>query len=212
VKKSSIVALVVVSVLLFVSTSMYGCANSLRSEGVRHESGLSAQYQSGQNYLSAYVSGFYEQIGVANLKSDNMDKILLDAVKGRYDGKTNAAPDQKAMFSAMVEAYPNLSSLDVYDKIMNYVASNREGFRNIQEKLLDMLRSYDNWRQDGVVQTRFVEYVLGFPTTRLEARITGEPTLTGPTALAKMREIVLTGAAVDAFKTGKMAPLSVGGK
>ena len=79
------IVLVVLAAIIGSGLVFYGYINGLRSESVKREAQLSAQYQSNQNYLSTYISGFYEQIGVANLKSEKMDQILSDAVKGRYE-------------------------------------------------------------------------------------------------------------------------------
>lgn len=46
---------------------------------------LNAQYLSNQNYLSTYIAGFYEQSNVLSAQSDQLDRILTDAVKGRYE-------------------------------------------------------------------------------------------------------------------------------
>lgn len=209
-KGSAQIALIVVGcifvAMISVALVMYGYVNSLRSESVGHETGLNAQYLASQNYLSSYFSGFYEKVGVANLKSAKLDKILLDAVKGRYDKEGFSS--KTALFSAIAEAYPDLSGLDAYDKIIDYISSQREGYRANQDKLLDMLRSYDNWRQDGYLQSLIVESLLGIPSQRLEARI-GEVVLRGREARDKMYLIVLTEQTRDAYKSGTMAPLSV---
>jgi hypothetical protein len=192
---------------LFLSViSFYGYTNKLRTQNIGFETTLSAQYLSNQNYLSEYVSGFYETLGVANLKSDKMDKILTDAVKGRY-GEKGFSSDG-AFFSAIKEAYPDISGLNVYDKIIEYVKSRRAGYRDIQDKLLDMLATYDRWRKEGWVQSYIVANVIGAPTEDLKARIGTEITI-GKAALDKMYQIVLTEQAVNAYSTGKMAPLQV---
>lgn len=197
------VALGIVCVLVF---SMYSYLNKLRNTNIQLSQQLSAQYLSNQNYLSEFISGFYEQIGVANLKSDKMDKILTDAVKGRYgeDGfKSNGA-----FFSAIREAYPDISALNVYDKIIDYVQSRRAGYRDIQDKLLDQLRAYDTWRKTGYIQSFLVKSIIGAPNEDLKA-VVGDKIFKGQDALDKMYQIVLTDKAVNAYTTGRMAPLFV---
>lgn len=203
---SVIITAGILAVLVAGGIGVYGYLNGLRSVSVGYETSLNAQYLDNQNYLSAYVSGFYEMLGIANLKSEKMDKILLDAVKGRYGEKGFSS--QGAFFAAVVEAYPDIKGLDVYDKIMDYVSAKREGYRAIQSKLLDMLRSYDKWREDGLVQSRIIESVLGIPSDRLEARI-GESVKRGKDAREQMYVIVLADQAADAYKSGRMAPLQV---
>ena len=82
------------------------------------------------------------------------------------------------------------------------------GYRSVQTKLLDMINSYDTWRQDGFVQSMIISNFLKVPSKRLVAKI-GETEYTGEEALKKMKQIVLAGQAVDAYKTGVMEPLKV---
>jgi len=207
--KKGVVALIgcggLIVLLLIVAGGFYGWFNGLQKDAVTQENALNAQYLDNQNYLSSYISGFYEMVGVANVKSDKMDQILTDAVKGRY-GK-NGFSAQGAFFSAVKEAYPDLAGLNVFDKITDYVAAKREGYKSMQSKLLDMLRSYDTWRQSGIIRSLLLKNVLQIPsTTRLIARI-GTQQWKGQAALDKMYEIVLVSEAKKAYETGEMKPL-----
>ena len=206
-KNARVIALLVLIVAgVFVIWGGYEYVNTLRNESIGWETKLSAQYLSNQNYLSAYISGFYEQLGVANLKSEKMDEILIDAVKGRYDDEGFSS--KGAFFSVIVEAYPNIAGLNIYDKIADYVAGGREGYRGIQDKLMDMLRAYDKWRQEGYIRGWIISTIIGVPTERLVAKI-GDTTMTSSDARNKMYQIVLTPKAVEVYKNGRMEPLSV---
>lgn len=194
-----------VVVVLFI---IYGYANGIRNEGITRERQLGAQYLDNQNWLSAYISGFYEQAGVLRAQSDVLDQILLDAVKGRYDDGGFAVGSP--MFAAIVEAYPEAGVAELmanWGKLQDYISAGREGYRNQQSKLLDMLRGYDTWRETGFVKST-VARVLGFPSNSLEARV-GEMVLTGEFARQKMYQIVLTSEAIKAYETGTMEPLKV---
>lgn len=216
--KKGLIALIgcggLLALVLIVGLSFYGYFNGLQKEAVEQENRLNAQYLDNQNYLSAYIGGFYEMVGVANLKSDKMDQILMDAVKGRYitkDANGNEAGGfsaNGAFFSAVKEAYPNIEGLNIYDKITDYISGKREGYRAIQSKLLDMLRAYDTWRQTGIVRSLLLKNVLKIPSEyRLVARV-GDQTWRGQSALDKMYQIVLTDSTKQAYKTGTMAPLN----
>lgn len=191
---------------LLVSGGVYGFINGTRNQGITYETALTAQYLANQNNLSAYISGFYEQLGVANKKSEQLDKILLDAVKGRYENN-GGPPDNGKLFSAIVEAYPDLSGLNAYDKIIDYIKGGRESYKTTQDKLLDMLRAYDAWRDTGLIKMLVVR-MFDFPTNRLMAKV-GEVETFGNDARKQMYAIVLTGDALDAYNKGTMDPLKV---
>jgi hypothetical protein len=188
--------------------SIYNYVNNIWNTGLAQERQLTSQYLDNQNYLSAYISGFYEQVSVAQAQSDVLDQILLDAVKGRYDDGGFAV--ESPMFAAIVEAYPEAGVAELmanWGKIQGYVSAGREGYRATQSKLLDQLRAYDTWRQRGLIRRSIVR-MLGFPSENLEARI-GEMILTGEMARMKMYQIVLTSEALKAYETGIMDPLRV---
>ena len=191
--------------LIFIAYSYF---NGINNTGITHERGLSAQYLDNQNYLSEYISGFYEQIGVAQAQNEALDTILTNAVKGRYD--EGGFQVGSSIFTAIVEAYPEAGVdrlLENWGKIQDYIAAKREGFRNIQSKLIDQMRSYDVWRDTGFIKSAVVR-TLGFPSNRLEARI-DETVLTGEAARQKMLQIVLTPDAKKAYENGEMDPLKV---
>lgn len=203
-----IITIIVLVGIVTLGVSLYGYINTLRNERVDWETQLPNQYAANQAYLSAYVGGFYEQVGVAKLKSDKMDKILLDAVKGRYEGTGGFKSSNEALFSAIKEAYPDLSGLNIFDKMMDYISSKREGYRADQQKLLDMLRAYDKWRASGIVQSWIIKHILDCPSENMIARI-GERKYTGQAALDQMYLLVLVEGTTEAYTTGKMKPLEV---
>lgn len=118
-----------------------------------------------------------------------MDKIISDAVKGRYEGKDGQPVEHGqggAFFSAMIEAYPDLrGQLDVYDKIISFVAAGREAYKF---KQLDMIRAYESYRQTGWVRSFFIERI-GYPSLRAQI---GTQVVRGADALSQMELIVTT--------------------
>lgn len=204
-----IIAGSVITLVCVILGSLYAYVNSVRNEGLDWETRLSAQYLDNQNYLSSYISGFYEQVGVAQAQGDVLNRILTDAVKGRYDGEGGFAVNSP-LFAAIVEAYPEASLAELmanWGKIQDYITAGREGYRNQQSKLLDMLRGYDLWATQGYVRSYLV-LVMGFPSEMLRAQV-GEMVFTGESALQKMYQIVLTSQALDAYQSGTMDPLTV---
>lgn len=202
--------LIAVGVVLVLVITLYGKFNGIRHEGVDRETALSAQYQDNQNELSSFISTFYEQLGIADRKSEQLDRILEDAVKGRYDdtGLQAATPNESNdLISAIVEAYPDLSGLDTYDTILDTISSGREAYKQKQTKLLDMLRSYDKWREQDIIGSVLID-LSGYPSDNLRAQI-GTQVTRGQDALDQMYVIVLTSQAADAYETGELDPLEV---
>lgn len=202
-----IVFLSIIVVFIMLVLSGYSYINNTRNDVVSMESDLMVQYPANMAYLSSYVGGFYEMLGVTNLKSEKMDKILIDSVKGRYEGNGGFSPNG-AFFSAIKEAYPDLSGLNSYDKIIDYSSAKREGYRADQVKLLSMLRNYDNYINSNIVRSLIVKNIFNAPTRRLKVRV-GDKEYIGQDAIDKMLQIVLVEGVTESYETGKMKPLSV---
>lgn len=205
----TVTALAVAGALVVIGAlALFSLFNRVHKQGVAYETGLNAQYQANQNELSTFISNFYEQVGLAEAKSEKMDAILAGAVRGRYDGTgVEFGGTDGALFSAMVEAYPDLTGLDIYDQVAATISAGREAYKNDQDKLLDMLRTYDTWRESGLLHRQVVK-VVGFPSESLRAQV-GDEAVTGQAALERMRIIVTTSQARDAYESGNLDPLTV---
>lgn len=204
-KTSTIIALSAAGIFFFGAVGSYSYVNGVRNTLIAQETNLTALYRDNQNVLSSYVSGFYEQVGIADRKSAQLNQIISDAVKGRYDGKTSAQPGKGQLFSAIQEAYPNID-LSTYDKIQDYIQKSRNEFKGAQTRLLSTVAQYENSRKQGFIKST-VANVLGFPSDTLQARVDGK-VFYGRTALEQIQEIVLDGTTNAAFGSGKMAPLT----
>lgn len=195
----------ILALILVLGIGLYNKANSIQKTAVKMEKPLNAQYQDNQAELSKFQSGFYEQMGIADAKSAKMDEILANAVSGRYEAGPQGQGGQ--MFSAMVEAYPDLAGLNIYDKILDYVAAGRQSYKEQQTKLLDMISAYEQWSESGIIHSRLAD-MMGVPTQGLEARINTK-VLKGQAALDQMKLIVTTSTAQQAYTTGTMEPMTV---
>lgn len=198
----------ILGAVVILSMVLYGTFNNIDKEAERREAALTAQYLDNQNELSKFISGFHEQFGIAEAKAEKLDVILEDAMKGRYSEGSTAQPVGGQFISAVVEAYPDLSGLDSYDRVMDYVAGGRESYKQQQTKLLDMIREYDTWRRSGLIHQRLVS-MAGHPGDGLRAQI-GAFVVTGDEALDQMRLIVTTSGTQQAYTTGTMEPLTMG--
>lgn len=182
--------------------------NGLRNQAVSKEAALIAQYQDNQNELSTYILQFKESMGVAAKGSERLEAILVEAIKGRYDGNMSPGTDG-SMFSAIAEAYPDLTATtESYAKVQDLVVSGRNAYKNKQTKLLDMIRDYETWRETDLINSFIIRNWVGAPTDRLKVTVDGEDFI-GEAALAKISQIVLTRDAIDAYSTGEMDALIV---
>lgn len=193
--------------LLFLGL-IYGKFNGLHNSGVGQEQSLSTQYQDNQNELSNTTLKIKETLGVASAKSDALDKVLTNAVVGRYHAESSAtgAVDGNAkMFSAVVEAYPDLKGLDTYDKVIDTINAGRDAYKNKQSKLLDMVRRYKTWQHTGLIDEKLIS-LAGFPSNDLTARV-GTRVTHGQEALDQIETIILDADTQQAYTTGTQAPL-----
>lgn len=203
------VLLVLGAVVLIIGGATYSKFNGIRHKGVDIETQLTAQYKDNQNELSTFISKFHEQVGIADRQVAQLDRVLSDAVKGRYDKDLTAAVPGVApsgnLISALVEAYPQID-LSSYNRVLDTISSGREAYKNKQSALLDKLRAYDKWRNEDIIGSALIS-IGGFPSHNLRASV-GDQVFYGQAALDKMYNIVLTQDAVDAYQSGTLDPLS----
>ena len=204
-KQKTVQIVAVIAVILLLVIGFVSSLNGVRNEGISREASLVAQYQDNQNELSNYIISFKETMGVADAGSDKIDKIITDAIKGRYDGAMEPG-DKGSLFSAIAEAYPDLTATtESYAKIQDFVISGREAYKNKQSVLLDKIRTYKVWRDSGYVHSTLVK-IAGFPSDRMEVHA-GDTVFTGNAALKEMETLVLISDATDAYKTHTVDPL-----
>ncbi len=190
---------------------LFPTLNSVQKDGNDRETRLNASYLSAQNELGTLISSVKEQMGVANVKSEQLNLILSDAIKGRYEQGSSAvgATGGGQLISALVEAYPDLKGLESYDRVIDAISAGREAYKNKQNVLLDQLREYDRWRRSGIVHKQLVK-VMGFPSDGLEARI-GTQVVTGEAARNQMYVIVLPSDAKQAYESGTFEGIDIEG-
>lgn len=177
----------IVLVLIITALSYFVSAFNTR---VDKEQGLNGQYKDNQNELSACLTKITDSANLTNAQVEAMTEALVEAIKGRYDGRT-ASPG--SMFSAIIEDYPNLQPFDdAFERAFVVIIGCREDYKNVQSKLIDMIRDYDAWR------LKFPRRLLiGNPSDELRA-----DDLRGEMALEQMRRLVLVKEALDAYEDG----------
>jgi hypothetical protein len=199
---------VIIAVIIGLASYAIGTYTSTRNEGRRQELALTAQYKATQVNYGQFRTSFYDQIGVAREKRDAMDKILVDAISGRYDKAGSPQIDQGKLFSAIQEAYPDLKGLDIYDKILTFVQQGRAQFAQDQNHLQKMVQDYNEWRTTGsFLHPMFAGWL--FPSNSLEVRI-GDKVYRGQEALDKMSTVIVGSDTGAIFDSGVDKPLDRG--
>lgn len=182
--------------------------NGKQKDMVKKETDLSQAYLDAQNVLSSYISEVRESLGVADRSTDALDKVLSDAVRGRYTEGSTAQPGGGELFSAIVEAYPDLSQVGInYQEVQRIVSAGRTRFSNEQSHLLSMVGEYNTWRNSGFIHSMLVG-MIGAPSDNLRAD-NGTDVVYGEDALDRINDIVRTPEGNDAYRTGQMAPLDL---
>lgn len=193
--------------VIVVFGSLYGYINSLQQTDVNYEVQLSRSYESLKSTLDNYIAKAREQAGVTTAQSAAFDKIMSDAVQGRYQipSGSTAQPGQGQLFSAIVEAYPNLSGINQsYSQILDTISGGRDAFNNGQQRLQDQLRQYDQWRKSGFVRSWVIANVIGAPTSNLVVQ--NGHTITGQAAYTVMSNVITSSTTQNSFNTGTLQP------
>lgn len=194
-------------VLIIMVLSTFGFVDTTRNEGIQKEAALVAQYNDNQNELSSYLVTTYEALGIADRQSEELNKILIEAVKGRYDNDGSLQPGTGgALFSSITEAYPDLSgNTELYGKVQDQIISGRNAYKNKQTLLTQQIANYNTWRESGLFKS-FVVKQLGFPSDRLVVTANGQK-VRGEDALDQIATLVLTDEARESYDSGTLDPI-----
>lgn len=203
--------LIVIGVIAAVVLGLVGWGistyTSIRNEGTRTELSITAKYKAMQASYGQDRLAFTDQIGIAREKRDAMDKILTDAVSGRYNKPGSPQVDNGKLFSAITEAYPDLKGqLDVYDKIVAYVAEGRKIFAQDQIELQEAIAAFNTWKNTGsLLHPMFAGWL--FPDDNLEAYNGNKPPLKGQAALEAMSRPIVGSDTGQIFDEGQDKPI-----
>lgn len=198
-----IITLVVLGGLLLTGISLYSYATSIRNQALAWETDLNTVYRSYENEMAAYVNTFYEQTGLAKLKSEKMNEYIRGAIQGRYGDK----PDEgNLLFKAIHENYPDTKGFEIYDKIMPTISAGREALRNRQNLVIEKAQKYNYWRKEGIFRAWVLSGI--YPSRDLMVKA-GSRTLYAEEALNHLAEPITNMATDKAFETHQAEPLQV---
>lgn len=204
INNKGLVGIVFVATALLVGLWAVVKHNSIVNEGNKQQATLNAQYVDNQNILSDCVVKIRESANVTKAQAATFERVMVETIKGRYLEGSTAQPGSGALFSAIVEQYPDLKGLnDSFARVYDTIIDCRDSYKGTQSKLLDMLGSFERWYEGS-----FTVRALGgkYPSNKLVARFDGQR-LTGQAAFEKMYDIVLVKDADEAYKTGELEAL-----
>lgn len=207
-KPAVVISAVIALVIIVCAVSAITTYTGIRNEGRSQELAMTAHFNNMQTRYGQFRIGMRDKLNIAREKAAAIDKIVIDAVSGRYDkANQGGVVDREAVLSAIVEAYPDLKGLDIFDQLILDIQAGREAFARDQEHMQDMVRSYNTWRTTGgFLHPTFVEWA-GFPSDQLQARV-GDKLLTGEEALEKMSAIIVGKDTDEIFDSGNDKPLA----
>ncbi len=203
-KKFIVIGVIAALVIGLVSWGI-GTYTNIRNEGTRTELSITAKYKAMQASYGQDRLAFTDQIGIAREKRDAMDKILTDAVSGRYNKPGSPQVDNGKLFSAITEAYPDLAGLNIYDKIADFVTKMRGKFAQDQAQIAEMIKDYNTWRQTGSFLHPTLVGWAGFPSDALEMQANGN-VYRGKDALDRMSRPIIGSDTGQIFDTGVDQP------
>jgi hypothetical protein len=198
-----IIGLAILAVLLFAGLSLYGYATSIQREGLSWETDLNETTRVEVSERATYETGILEQTGLANLKSEKVNQVIRGALEGRFgeDGFKGGS-----FAAAITEAYPDLKSLDIYDKISPAIQAGREAIRNKQNLRIEKAQKYNFWRKEGLVRPKVLAWA-GYPSENLTFKV-GDRMYKAAEALEKMAEPISTANVNRSFESGVEQPIN----
>ena len=194
--------------VIFLGAWLYHNMVTVENQGERLQNELEAEYRNTQAELSSCTEETRRAVNTAEALTDAQIEILEAAVTGRYqDDQGNStsasgALGQGALFSAVLEAYPDLTPTgQTFQQVMAIITGCIGDFNDRQMALSNRIAAFENWR-DSAGLVNFIGKGQ-FPTDDLEATI-GDSTVNGQAALDRMRSLVLTGDAIASYEEGEL--------
>lgn len=202
----------IVTFLVILAVFAFVKHENIISEGNTKQQNLIVFYNETTNVLSNCIVETKEAAGVAEAQTGALNKVIGEAVRGRYEQPSTAQPGggKNALFSAMVEAYPNTDQLSkTFQDVLTVISGCRTEFKNTQSELQKHVTLFNSWREGS-----FFNRKLGaedYPTNKLAIEVGGK-TVTGDAALTQMRKLVLVKEAREGRDTGEIETVNPFGK
>ena len=191
-----------IGAVLLLGLLYFVISNSVTNDGNKKQQDLITYYNDTTNILSDCLVKTKQSVGATKAQTDALDKVITDAVKGRYTGNTSAQPGGGSLFSAITEAYPDTSGLSKsFQDVMIIINGCRTDFRDSQAILQRGVTQFNQWRTGSFKVRTFGGKK--YPNEDLEITVAGKP-VTGKAALSQMRTLVVVEDAQSGRDTGKI--------
>lgn len=132
------------AVALFLGLFLFSNYIKYQEIGVKSENELETMYQSNQNHLGQLSLKVKEALGVAKLNNAELNKLVTDAVRGRY-GNEGESANQLMLW--VQENYPGMYDPSLMLNVQQAILAGRTDFQAKQDMLLDRRRVYENLTQ-----------------------------------------------------------------
>jgi hypothetical protein len=190
----------IVGILAVILLVVFMIRVGVTNDGNKKQQDLITYYNDTTNVLSDCLVKTKQSIGVTRAQTDALDKVITDAVRGRYTGDTTARPTGGALFSAIAEQYPNTDKLsETFGKVLVVINGCRSDFRDSQSILQRAATQFEQWRTGSFTVRNFGGG--NYPTSALAITLNGE-TVSGKAAFAQMRKLVVVSDAQTGRDTG----------
>ncbi len=187
------------SAVLLVLLVLFLISNGVTNDGKKKQQDLIVLYNDTSNVLSDCLVKTKSAVGLTNAQTEALDKVIIDAVKGRYTEGGSAQPGRGQLFSAISEAYPDTSALSAtFDKVLIIITGCRSNFKDSQAALQRGLARFNQWRSGSLTVRTFGGK---FPDDELKIKVAGN-SVTSEDALDQMGEMVIVAEASTARDTG----------
>jgi hypothetical protein len=190
-----------IALILAILTPTVFIPQSVLSEGNTLEQGVSAAYNDGALTLSNCVNKTFQAANLANAQSDALADVFRAAVGGRYNQPGSPQVDSGKLFSAIQEAYPDLTGLNqTFNNVLAVITGCQDDYATKQRVVQDKVRDFNSWLTGS---WRVRTFGGGLPNNNLKASIPGAPTLYGQAALDKMSQPIVDASVGSAYNTGQ---------
>lgn len=180
---------VAAGVIALVALIYFISHNSVVNSGNQKQQDLMADYKDTTNVLSNCLVQTKQSVGAINSQNAALDKIITDAVRGRYELGSSAKPGSGTLFSALSEQYPNTSELSKsYQQVLTIINGCRTDFKDSQSKLQASVANFNKWRTGSWTTRTFGGG--SYPTHDLYVDFKGGK-LYGKAALEQMSKLVV---------------------